>query len=315
MPRALSAPGTSRVWPTSTTTRKAEGWQFECAGCGGRRRLIFAAGRTHIGDREHNRKRAKQNGSGVPRVRHVARLPCLGSAKAGHCSIKILVLSRSWFYQGIAPITSFAALVHAGTYTCARRAAVVPNKTGRIKQDLHRVKRFGMGKLVGICVVLFMLAVGVSIVTGGPDLAALFAALRAAPLLEKVAWTVIVLVPLVLLPSAVWLCDTLVRQRKAAQALELRLDGVRQGVKELAKSQIDADAAVHHLARTDPERRHRRGAAAADRSRAHGPGATAAQRDRRSAVPRRRHPRPAAGAEGAACAGAGEPAIDRAAVP
>src|SRR6202451_2879897 len=110
-----------------------------------------------------------------------------------------------------------------------------------------------MGKLVGICVVLFMLAVGVLIVTGGPDLAALFAALWAQPLLDKVAWAVIVLVPLVLLPSAVWLCDTLVRQRKAAQALELRLDGVRQGAKDLAKSQIDAEAAVHHLARTDPE--------------------------------------------------------------
>jgi chromosome segregation ATPase len=110
-----------------------------------------------------------------------------------------------------------------------------------------------MGKLVGICVVLFMLAIGVLIVTGGPDLAALLAALRAQPLLDKVAWAVIVLVPLVLLPSAVWLCDTLVRQRTAARALELRLDGVRQDAKELAKSQIDADAAVHHLARTDPE--------------------------------------------------------------
>ena len=110
-----------------------------------------------------------------------------------------------------------------------------------------------MSKFVGICVVVFMLAVGFLIVTGGPDLAALLAALRAQPVLDKVAWAVIVLVPLVLLPSAVWLCDTLVRQRKAAQALELRLDGVRQGVKELAKSQIDAEAAVHHLARTDPE--------------------------------------------------------------
>src|SRR3984885_7634857 len=110
-----------------------------------------------------------------------------------------------------------------------------------------------MGKLVGICVVLFMLAVGVLIVSGGPELAAMFAALRAQPVLDKVAWAVIVLVPLVLLPSAVWLCDTLVRQRKAAHALELRLDGVRQGTKELAKSQIDADVAVHHLARTDPE--------------------------------------------------------------
>ncbi len=110
-----------------------------------------------------------------------------------------------------------------------------------------------MGKLIGICVVVFMLAVGVLIVTAGPDLAALFAALRAEPVLDKVAWAVVVLVPLVLLPSAVWLCDTLVRQRKAAHALELRLDGVRQGTKELAKSQIDAEAALHHLARTDPE--------------------------------------------------------------
>jgi chromosome segregation ATPase len=112
---------------------------------------------------------------------------------------------------------------------------------------------FGMAKLVGICVILFMLAVGFLIATAGPDLAALVAALRAEPVLDKVAWAVIVLVPLVLLPAAVWLTDTLVRQRKAAQALELRLDGVRQGVKELAKSQIDAEAAVHHLARTDPE--------------------------------------------------------------
>jgi hypothetical protein len=45
------------------------------------------------------------------------------------------------FYQDLGPITSFAALVHAQAYTCARRAAVVPNKTFRPKQDLHRVKR------------------------------------------------------------------------------------------------------------------------------------------------------------------------------
>ena len=131
-----------------------------------------------------------------------------------------------------------------------------------------------MGKFVGICVVVFMLAVGVLIVSGGSDIAALFAALRAEPLLDKVAWAVIVLVPLVLLPSAVWLCDTLVRQRKAAQALELRLDGVRQGVKELAKSQIDADATVHHLARTDPEDAIGAVQQRLDRSRARRPGAS-----------------------------------------
>jgi len=111
----------------------------------------------------------------------------------------------------------------------------------------------GIGKLVAIGVALFVLAVGFVAVSAGQDIAALFDAFRAEPVLQKIAWLVIVLVPLVLLPAVVWLSDTLMRQRKAAQALELRLDGVRQGVKEVAKSQVDAEAAVHHLARTDPE--------------------------------------------------------------
>jgi len=110
-----------------------------------------------------------------------------------------------------------------------------------------------MVKLVGICVVLFVLALGTVIASQGHDLAALFNGFQAEPLLGKIAWLVVVLVPLVLLPSVVWLSDTLVRQRKAAHALELRLDGVRRDVKDLAKTQIDADAALHHLARTDPE--------------------------------------------------------------
>jgi chromosome segregation ATPase len=110
-----------------------------------------------------------------------------------------------------------------------------------------------MAKLVGVCVILFMLAVGCLIVTAGPDIAALFAALRAEPLLEKLAWAVLVLVPLVMLPAAAWLSDSLIRQRKAASALEARLDGVRGDVRQLAGSQAEAEAAVHHLARTDPE--------------------------------------------------------------
>ena len=110
-----------------------------------------------------------------------------------------------------------------------------------------------MGKFVGVAVVLFVLAVGFVVLTQGPEIAALIGGFWSAPLLYKIAWAVIVLVPLVMLPAAVWLGDTLVRQRQAAKALELRLNGVRQGVKELAKSQVDAEAAVHHLARTDPE--------------------------------------------------------------
>jgi chromosome segregation ATPase len=107
--------------------------------------------------------------------------------------------------------------------------------------------------LVGSCVALFVLAVGFIVLTQGPEIAALFDAFASEPLLHKLAWIVVMLVPFVLLPAAVWLCDTLVRQRKAADALALRLDGVRQGVREMAKSQVDAEAAVHHLARTDPE--------------------------------------------------------------
>jgi hypothetical protein len=49
-----------------------------------------------MGGREQDRKHAKQNGSGVPVIRHVARLPCcVDSAKPSLGSIKILVPSRS----------------------------------------------------------------------------------------------------------------------------------------------------------------------------------------------------------------------------
>lgn len=110
-----------------------------------------------------------------------------------------------------------------------------------------------MGKFVGGCVALFVLAVGFIILTHGPETAALFDAFGSEPLPHKIAWAIIVLVPLVMLVFAVWLWDALARHRKSAKALEARLDGVRQGVKELAKSQADAEASVHHLTRTDPE--------------------------------------------------------------
>jgi DNA repair exonuclease SbcCD ATPase subunit len=110
-----------------------------------------------------------------------------------------------------------------------------------------------MAKFVGICVVLFVLAVGLIVVSQPQDMAALFEAFRSEPLTQKLAWFLVILITLALVPSALWLCDALLRQRKANAALELRLGGVRQGVKELARTQVDADAAVHHLARTDPE--------------------------------------------------------------
>ena len=110
-----------------------------------------------------------------------------------------------------------------------------------------------MGKFVGVSVVFFVLAVGFVMLTQGPEMAALIAAFRSEPLLHEIAWAVIVIVPLLMLPFAVWQWDGLVRQRQAAAALELRLDGVRQRVKDLNKAQVDAEADVRHLTRTDPE--------------------------------------------------------------
>ena len=46
-------------------------------------------------------------------------------------------------------------------------------------------------------------------------MAALFGAFRSEPLTQKLAWFVVVLIPLLLFPSALWLCDALLRQRNA----------------------------------------------------------------------------------------------------
>jgi chromosome segregation ATPase len=110
-----------------------------------------------------------------------------------------------------------------------------------------------MGRFVGVSVALFVLAVAFVVVAQGSEMAGLVGAFRSEPLLHKIAWAVIVLVPLIMLPFAVWLWDRLLRQRQAATALEGRLDGVRGDVKDLAKAQTSAEADVQHLTRTDPE--------------------------------------------------------------
>jgi chromosome segregation ATPase len=115
------------------------------------------------------------------------------------------------------------------------------------------VTYFSVRNVAGVCGALFVLALGFLILAEGREAGAVLDAFWSQSLPSKLAWAIIVLVPLVLVPAAVWLGETLVRQRQAAQALELRLDGVRQGVKALVKSQVEAETAVHHLARTDPE--------------------------------------------------------------
>lgn len=110
-----------------------------------------------------------------------------------------------------------------------------------------------MIKFVGGCVVIFALAVGFVVVNHAEDFVGLFEAFRDEALSQKLAWFVIVLVPLALIPSAIWLCDLVLRQRRTTRELELRLGDIRQQARELGKAQIDADAAMRHLARTDPE--------------------------------------------------------------
>jgi chromosome segregation ATPase len=110
-----------------------------------------------------------------------------------------------------------------------------------------------MGRFVGVCVVLFVLAVGFVILTQGTEMAAMVAAFRAEPTSHKIAWAVVVLVPLLMLPVSAWLWDRLARQRHAAAELETRLEGVRARVKDATKAQLDSDGDVQHLARTDPE--------------------------------------------------------------
>ncbi len=62
-----------------------------------------------------------------------------------------------------------------------------------------------MAKFVGSCVVLFVLAVGFIVVTQAQDFAALFEAFRGEPLTQKLAWFLVVLIPIALVPSALWL--------------------------------------------------------------------------------------------------------------
>jgi chromosome segregation ATPase len=118
---------------------------------------------------------------------------------------------------------------------------------------VKRVTYFSVRNVLAVCAALFVLALGFLIFVEGREASVLLNAFSSQSLAAKLAWAVVVLVPLVLVPAAVWLGETLVRQRQAGRALELRLDGARQGVRALVKPQTEAEAAVHHLARTDPE--------------------------------------------------------------
>jgi chromosome segregation ATPase len=112
---------------------------------------------------------------------------------------------------------------------------------------------FSVRNVAAVCGALFVVALGFLILAEGREAGAVLDAFWSQSVPSKLAWVVIVLVPLVFVPAAISLGETLVRQRQAAQALVLRLDGVRQDVKALVKSQVEVEGVAYHLARTDPE--------------------------------------------------------------
>jgi chromosome segregation ATPase len=110
-----------------------------------------------------------------------------------------------------------------------------------------------MGRLVIICVALFVVAAALVILTQSQDLIALYNAYLAEPLLNQIVWAIVLVVPFVLLPSTVLMWDTVGRHRKTADALKQRFEGVRQDTQDLTRAQTEVDGSLRHLTRTDPE--------------------------------------------------------------
>jgi DNA repair exonuclease SbcCD ATPase subunit len=81
-------------------------------------------------------------------------------------------------------------------------------------------------------------------------LVALFLSL---PVMQKIAWVFIGLVPLVLIGVAVLQHFRLMEKRKVADALETRLRSIHLGVHNLEEVQTQSELATEYLDRSDPE--------------------------------------------------------------
>jgi len=73
------------------------------------------------------------------------------------------------------------------------------------------------------------------------------------PLSQQGAWVVICLVPLALVGIALLQHCKLMEKRKAAEALDTRLRGIRLDVLRVEQDQKDTDQAAEYLGRSDPE--------------------------------------------------------------
>jgi chromosome segregation ATPase len=104
-----------------------------------------------------------------------------------------------------------------------------------------------------VCGALLALAVGFEVYSSEYPPTALIELVQAQPLLQKLAWAVIIVSPFGLLAAALWESARLDQQRKANAVWETRFRGVRKTVDEFDDAQKDADRATNYLERSDPE--------------------------------------------------------------
>jgi hypothetical protein len=107
--------------------------------------------------------------------------------------------------------------------------------------------------LVLVCSALLALAVGFEVYAWGIAPNALMELVQSQPLLQKLAWAVIIVAPFGLIAAALWESGRLDQQRKANDIWETRFRGVRKAQDELDDAQKDLDRATDYLERSDPE--------------------------------------------------------------
>ena len=107
--------------------------------------------------------------------------------------------------------------------------------------------------LVLVCGALLALAVAFEVYSSEYPPSALVEFVQSQPLMQKLAWAVIIVTPFGLLAGALWESARLEQQRKANAVWETRFRGVRKAADELDDAQKDIDRATSNLERSDPE--------------------------------------------------------------
>jgi chromosome segregation ATPase len=107
--------------------------------------------------------------------------------------------------------------------------------------------------MVLVCGALLALAVAFEVYSSEYPPTALIELVQSQPLMQKLAWAVIIVMPFGLLAGALWESARLDQQRKANEVWETRFRGVRKAADELDDAQKDIDRATSNLERSDPE--------------------------------------------------------------